>query len=396
MAPNDSRAPRQPSVGGAISLRPLPRLLAALLAVVALGAAIAGAIVGADQGDEAEQAARPPEPSGRPTEERAAPSRLARLAERLPLERKVAQLFLLGVRDADLNARILGPLRRIDLGGIVLSRPPSPIPRHRRDISPLVLAVQDGGEFNTLKTLPPRSAPADLRSARAAKAEATETARALRSINLTGVLGPVVDVGSESGSALGARVYSDDPEQVSAYAQAVVGAYRRGRLFAAVKHFPGLGAADQSTAVGPASVGLDLAQLRERDLIPFRAAIEAGVPGVLLSHALYPMNDFTKPASLSRAVATDLLRDELHFGGVAIADDLADPAVSFSYSVPDAAVTALEAGADMVYVSGSPDDQRAGYDAVLRAARRGDIPMRRIDQALLRVLDVKRDYGLIR
>jgi beta-N-acetylhexosaminidase len=93
---------------------------------------------------------------------------------------------------------------------------------------------------------------------------------------------------------------------------------------------------------------------------------------------------------------TDLLRDELEFAGVAIADDLADPAVSLSYSVPDAAVKALEAGADMLYISGSLDDQRAAFHAVVRAARRDEIPSRRIDQAVLRVLEVKRDYGLIR
>ena len=112
--------------------------------------------------------------------------------------------------------------------------------------------------------------------------EASETATTLRGLNVTGVLGPVADVGLESGSALGARVYSDDPDEVAGYADAVVRAYRGASLFTAAKHFPGLGAADQSTALGPASVGLELDELRERDLLPFRAAIEAGVPGVVL------------------------------------------------------------------------------------------------------------------
>jgi beta-N-acetylhexosaminidase len=210
------------------------------------------------------------------------------------------------------------------------------------------------------------------------------------------VLGPVVDVGFESGSALGERVYSDDAEEVAAYAEAVVHAYRGERLFGAVKHFPGLGAADQPTQVGPASVGLDLPQLRDRDLIPFRAAVDAGAPAVLLAHALYPMNDFTRPASLDRSIATELLRGELGFAGVAITDDLADPAIASSYSVPDAAVEALRAGADMLFVSGPAGDQQAAYEAVLRAAQTGELPLDRIDQALGRVLEAKRDYGLIR
>ncbi len=72
---------------------------------------------------------------------------------------------------------------------------------------------------------------------------------------MTGVLDPVVDVGFESGSALGARVYSDEPDEVAAYADAVVHAFRDRRLFGAAKHFPGLGAADQSTELGPRASG---------------------------------------------------------------------------------------------------------------------------------------------
>jgi beta-N-acetylhexosaminidase len=117
---------------------------------------------------------------------------------------------------------------------------------------------------------------------------------------------------------------------------------------------------------------------------------------VLLSHALYPINDFTAPASLTRSIATDLLRGELGFGGVAITDDLADPAIASSYSIPDAAVLAMRAGADMLWVSGSAGDQQAAYSALLRAAESGELPPRRLDEAVRRVLEAKRDYGLIR
>jgi beta-N-acetylhexosaminidase len=262
-------------------------------------------------------------------------------------------------------------------------------------VPPWVLTIQDGREFNELEGLPPALAGADLASAEDAAAQALETASTMRDLNITGLLGPVIDVGFESGSALGARVYSDDPAEVAAYAEVTVRAFREERLFGAVKHFPGLGTADQSTQVGPATVGLDLEQLRERDLRPFRAAIEAGAPAVLLSHALYPVSDFTRPGSLTRAIVTDLLRRELRFQGVAITDDLADPAVTSSYSVPDAAVEALKAGADLLFISGPAGDQQAAYAAVLAAARRGDIPRRRLNEAVLRALEAKEDYGLI-
>jgi beta-N-acetylhexosaminidase len=406
------------------------RLTILLVAVVALAAATAGAIVGAGQNDEHRGDALPdragepldrtsflakivPAGESEPPRSRGpnVPRSVADLARRLPLERKVAQLFLFGFEGTDLTAEIYRRLRNQDLGGIVLARPnytgdpallgqlgaeAGVIARDEGHVPPWVLTIQDGREFNELEGLPPALAGADLASAEDAAAQALETASTMRDLNITGLLGPVIDVGFESGSALGARVYSDDPGEVAAYAKVMVRAFREVRLFGAVKHFPGLGTADQSTQLGPATVGLDLEQLRERDLRPFRAAIQAGAPAVLLSHALYPVSDFTRPGSLTRAIVTDLLRGELRFQGVAITDDLADPAITSSFSVPDAAVEALKAGADFLFISGPAGDQQAAYAAVLAAARRGDIPRRRLNEAVLRALEAKEDYGLIR
>jgi beta-N-acetylhexosaminidase len=117
---------------------------------------------------------------------------------------------------------------------------------------------------------------------------------------------------------------------------------------------------------------------------------------VTIGHALYPFNDFTMPASLSKQVASDLLRRQLGFKGVALTDDLADPAITVIHTIPGAAVRALRAGVDMLYVSGGAGDQQAAYVAVLRAVQRGAIPRRRLDQAVGRILLAKQDYGLIR
>lgn len=403
--------------------RPAVALLA-LLALVALGV---GVVVG---GDEEERRGAVPEASeGQPVarvsflarivpppagdarvEGPAVPRSVADLARRLPLERKVAQLFLLGFRGTGAGAEIFERLRRLDLGGLVLDRPNYVDPallgelagkavtvaRRAGHVPPWVLAIQEGGERNAFPDLPPALAPADLASPREAAAQASDSARALRGLGLTGVLGPVVDVGVESGGVLGARVYSDVAGEVAGFASATVRAYRRARIFSAVKHLPGIGAADQPTETGPATVGLGLPELRERDLDPFEAAISAGVPGVVIGHALYAVNDFTRPASLSPSIVTDLLRRELGFQGVAVTDDLADPAVAPVASVPDAAVQAVAAGADLLFISGPPGDQQASYAAVLGAARSREIPRERLDQAVLRGLLVKRDYGLIR
>jgi beta-N-acetylhexosaminidase len=423
MVGNDSFPPVRPELARR-------RLVLALLAVLALGSGVAGAVVGAGQDDGGETASSVPTPGRAAPEERISflakiipppasakggggavfPRRVAAVARRLSTERKVAQLFLFGFRGTDSTADIFGRLRRLDLGGVVLSSAnyveqgqlsalageAAVVAKDSGHLPPWVLTSQEGGELNSFPDLPPSLPPADLGSADEAAAQARDSARNLRALGVNGVLGPVVDVGAETGSSLGSRVYSDDPEAVSTYAEAVVGAYRDEHVFSTAAHFPGLGAADQSTQDGPATVGLGLDELRQRDLLPFEAAIEAGVPGVLIGSALYPFNDFTVPASLSRTVDSALLRRELRFKGVAMTDDLADPAITTLHTVPDAAVQAVRAGADMVYISGAAGDQQAAYVAVLRAVQRGRIPRRRLDQAIGRILLAKQDYDLLR
>jgi beta-N-acetylhexosaminidase len=424
MAPKDSRATSFPAV------LTDPRWRNPALAALALLALLAGAlgmVLGARQDDGARPAADLPEPRRVKPEERVSflariippapgpgsaasdvPAGVSARLQRLSLERKVAQLFLYGFTGQDPSAAGVRRPEQLDTGGIVVAGPnyagadalrglAAGLSRTGRGrVPPFVMTIQEGGELSSFPDLPPAEAPADLPSPREAGRQTLQSARTLSGLNVTGVLGPSLDVGLESGSALGARVYSDDPEEVAAYAKATVRAHESARVFSAAKHFPGLGSADQSTQDGPATVGLDLPELRERDLIPFRTAIDSGVPGIVLSNALYPFSDFTVPASLSPRVGRDLLRDELGFDGVAITDDLSDPAITALTTVPAAAVEALRAGADMLFISGPEGDQRAAYAAVLSAVRAGRISRDRVDEAVERILMAKRRYRVLR
>jgi len=401
-------------------------LQAAALGLVALASATAGALVGRDgggsghaipeasHGNPAQRVsflARiiPPEPERGSASGPRVPRTISDLARRLPLERKVAQLFLVGFTGTDLQSVVFRQFRRLDLGGILIDRGNYPglqalgalageagaIARQEKHVPPWVIAPQGGGELNALPDLPPADAPADLASIRAGASQAGAAGKSLRAIGITGVLGPSIDV-APTEDDIGAEQFSDDPREVAAYAGGAVAAYRRAREFSVVEHFPGLGGASQDTREGPAQVGLSLSDLRHRDLLPFRAAFRAGAPAVLLSHALYSIDDFTTPASLSHRVATDLLRREMHFRGLAVTDDLADPAITAQSSVPEAAIKAIRAGADMLYISGPATDQQAAYVAVLRAARSKEISKRRLEEAVLRILATKKRYGLIR
>ncbi|HWH44776.1 MAG TPA: glycoside hydrolase family 3 N-terminal domain-containing protein, partial [Thermoleophilaceae bacterium] len=331
------------------------------------------------------------------------------LAARLPLERKVAQLFVWGFEGQDLSAPVYQRLRELDLGGIllrsqnyldpqrlsVLAGEPVAISQGAGHVPPWVFASQEGSEWNAFADLPPKGAPADYQTAADAAAAAAASAQNLRALGVTAVLGPVLDVGTDDGGALGPRAFSDDPEAVARFGRLVLREYERAGVLAAPKHFPGLGAASQDTEEGPASVGLSIDELEARDLFPFRAAIRAGIRALVVGHGLYATDDFVTPASLSPTVTRELLRGSLRFGGVAIADDLSAPAITAVDAVPDAAIDALRAGADMLVISGPQSDQEAAYLAVLNAVRKGQVKRRHVDDAVLRILLAKERLGLI-
>lgn len=406
---------------------PRPSARAAVFAVVAV-AAIAVAIVDNASRDDA-ALPLPPEAGGRggaprertsflarlipPEPERARsgrlPTNVGELARRLPIERKVAQLFVWGLEEQVLTDPVFERLRQLDLGGILVRRRNYTDPtqlaalageavvlsQQAGHVPPWVAASQEGAEFNTFPELPPSGAPADYSTPAGAAGAAGEAADALRPLGITALFGPVVDVGPEDGGAVGARAFSDDPERVARYGATAVREMTEAGVLAAPKHFPGLGAANQPTDEGPASVGLTVEELGERDLVPFQAAIRAGAPAIQLGHGLYATDDFVTPASLSPTIASDLLRGRLRFRGVAITDDLASAAITSVMSVPDAAVAALRAGADVLVISGPRGEQEAAYTAVLNAVRRGDVPRSRVDTAVTRILAAKRRLGLI-
>lgn len=300
------------------------------------------------------------------------------------------------VRKAQLGAVVIGPAAW-SAGG------PALLARLRREggaedrVAPLIVALQEGGSYRAYPDLPPARRQLDVGltgDPAGAQAWSTESAAALKRAGFDLNLGPVADVATLD-SPVADRAFSDDPELAAALAAAAVRGCRRAGLVCAVKHFPGLGAASDDTAVSPATVGLDDASLASRDLLPFRAAFEAGANATVLSLAFYAAYDPVTPAALSPAVATGLLRERLGFEGLAISDDLSSGAITAGVGAPDAAVQALAAGTDLVLVT-DPAQARAARAAISAAARDGSLSPARLDEAAARVLELKRRLGLLR
>ncbi len=259
---------------------------------------------------------------------------------------------------------------------------------------PIFLAVdEEGGDVSRVANSKVEVTKVDDMAAIGAGGDASKAAEAgatigsyLKEIGFNVDFAPVADVAVE-GSALGNRSFGSDPQMVGEMVAGAVGGIEGAGVSACLKHFPGLGSTTEDTHDGRVEITKSLEEMRASDFVPFRAGIEAGADFVMVSHVAAPaLDEDNVPSSLSKKVITDFLRGELGFEGVVITDALDMTAITEYYPPEEAAVMALEAGADMLLM---PEDFEKAYNAVLAAVQDGTISEERIDESLDRIYRVK-------
>ena len=260
---------------------------------------------------------------------------------------------------------------------------------------PLFVGVdQEGGEVASAPWVATQPAAAEVGGRgdpAEARAVAEEIGADLLKAGVNTDFAPVADTGF--GAAIGTRAFGEDPALVSPMVKASVEGFDAAGVVASAKHFPNHGPAQSDSHVSLPVVEHDAATIESYDLPPFRAAVEAGVPMVMVGHLIYPAIDPEKPASLSPK-AIGMLREDLDFGGVVVTDDLAMEGANGGEPPARAAVEAVKAGADLLIISSPPEEQAAAYDAVVKAVESGEIPEERIKKSVERLLKVKERYGL--
>jgi beta-N-acetylhexosaminidase len=200
---------------------------------------------------------------------------------------------------------------------------------------------------------------------------------------------PDADVNSNPDNPIiGVRAFGAEPALVARHSAAFVRGLQEAGVAACAKHFPGHGdtTVDSHHAVPVIDRSREL--LEACELVPFRAAVAAGVQAVMTGHLLVPAYDRELPATLSRPILVDLLRDELGFDGLVVTDGIEMQGVRRAYGLEGAAVRALAAGADAICVGGDHADERTAArlrDAVVAAVRAGELPEQRLYEAAKRV-----------
>ena len=355
------------------------RLSVAAAALAALGAGVAAGA--------GEPPPRPAPPAATPAPRPAPPERI----RRLPATRLAGSVVIMRFNGPRVPEYVSRALRRGRSAGAILFPDNAPSPAGVKAVTrrlqraargrALIGTDQEGGRVRRLAWAAPAAAQPARRTEAAAAGAARQSGRDLRAAGLNLTFAPVADLPE---GFMRPRAFPGAPASVARLTAAAVRGYRGTGVLPAVKHFPGLGGATANTDDAPAVVSRSAREIGARDLPPFRAAISAGAPLIMLSHARYPALDRRHIASQSEAIAVDLLRGRLGFRGVTVTDSLEAEAVTTLSGPGEAAIRSMRAGVDLILPPG-PGSHIRVLRALTAEARRSPAFRRRLAEAAARI-----------
>ena len=356
--------------------------------------------------------------------------------KRMTLDEKIGQLVSIGVnatylsQESDEFKWLRRQVEANKVGGIILFRGPVYESVHLVNRmqqfarTPLLVSADleagAGMRFDHTINFPWNMAVGATHDAELARRQGEVTAREARALGVHQIFAPVVDVNNNAQNpVINVRSYGEDPRLVAEMAAAFVRGAQCGGVIATAKHFPGHGDTSVDSHRGLPVINLPRERLDAVELVPFRAAIDAGVGAVMSAHIGLPQIDATKvqplprspdhrpsyadsevlvegatlPGTLSPQVLTGILRQQLGFDGMIVTDALDMSGLTIYFTPGESAVRALLAGADMLL---KPSDPDATVRGVREAVGAGRLTEKRIEESARRVLAAKFDLGLAR
>jgi beta-N-acetylhexosaminidase len=327
----------------------------------------------------------------------------------LRTSREIGQLLIGSFTGRHVPVEWRSLAREFDLGGAILFSRNVEAPEQVAELafdlealgrsSPLWVSVdQEGGRVARLKepftTWPPMATLGRAGSEALAERFARALADELTAVGITLDYAPVLDIHTNpKNPVIGDRALATAADDVAKLGRVIIRTLQANGIAACGKHFPGHGDTATDSHLELPLVEHPPDRLRAVEFAPFRAAIAERVAFIMTAHVLVPSLDERQPATLSRRIVHNLLRDELGYEGVILSDDLEMKAVSARTPVPAAAVQAIQAGCDGVLVcSGDVDVQAATLEALVYAVESGEISSKRIDDALVRLRRAKQRF----
>jgi beta-N-acetylhexosaminidase len=325
------------------------------------------------------------------------------------VRRHVGQMAIAGFAGDTIPPDLRALAREFDLGGIILFARNVVTPDQVADLAreaqtlahelPLWVSVdQEGGRVARLKApfteWPPMMTLGRSGDERLAERFAAALAAELTAVGISLDYTPVLDIHTNPRNpVIGDRALAECAADVARLGRTIIATLQREGVAACGKHFPGHGDTSADSHHELPIVEHPPDRLEAVELVPFRAAIDAGVSSIMTAHILLPSLDEERPATLSAAIVNGLLKQRLAFDGLVLSDDLEMKAISATFGVPEATVGAISAGCDAVLMCGaSQAPQVAALEAVIHAVESGSLPLKRVQDALARHRRVKERF----
>jgi beta-N-acetylhexosaminidase len=338
------------------------------------------------------------------------PDRYNRLGMSLrDIRRHVGQLAIAGFAGHSIPSDLRSLAREFDLGGVILFARNVEAPDQVADISrdaqtlaqelPLWVSVdQEGGRVARLKApftiWPPMITLGRAGDEHLAERFARALAAELKAVGISLDYTPVLDIHSNPKNlVIGDRALSERAEDAARLGRVIITTLQSEGVAACGKHFPGHGDTSTDSHHELPLIEHPPDRLDAVELVPFRAAIDAGVASIMTAHILVPALDEERPATLSPHIVDGILRKRLGYGGLILSDDLDMKAISARYGAAEATVAAIAAGCDAVLLCGTSQEQQLlALEAVIRAVENGMLPVKRVEDALERHRRVKERF----
>ncbi|OWR27418.1 beta-N-acetylhexosaminidase [Saccharibacillus sp. O23] len=333
----------------------------------------------------------------------------------MDLQSKLGQMLLGGFDGTKMTTEAMKLIAAYRTGGIIYFSRNVSSPGQLADLTrelqeaaaangvpPLWISIdQEGGMVARITEgvtlMPGQMAIAAAGSAQEAYRAAYVSGSELRRIGINLNYAPVLDVNNNPlNPVIGVRSFGESPEAAAEFGAAAVRGYQDAGVAATAKHFPGHGDTDVDSHLDLPTVPHDRARMDKVELVPFKRAFAEGVDAVMSAHIYFPALEKEKlPVTLSPAVLTGLLREELGFEGIITTDCMEMNAIAEHYGVAEASVLAVLAGADQILVSHRSDRQGAALAALEAAVHEGRISEARIDDSVRRLLRMKWKRGIL-
>ncbi|WP_251548571.1 glycoside hydrolase family 3 protein [Neobacillus muris] len=351
---------------------------------------------------------------------------IGKAIKNMTIEEKVGQMLMPDFRTWNgenvtaMNDDIARLVKDYHLGGVILfsentidtaqtARLASAFQDAAETYALLVSIDQEGGIVTRLKTgtdFPGSMALGAARSEEMAERAGKAIGEELNALGINMNFGPVLDVNNNPDNpVIAVRSFSENPQLVADLGNAYIRGLHAAGTAATAKHFPGHGDTAVDSHIGLSEVPHNMERLKQVELYPFQKAMDAGIDAIMTAHVTFPKVDDTKaiskadgseitiPATLSYKVLTELMRKEMGYNGVIVTDALEMGAITTHFGPVDAAIRAVQAGADILLMPVGIEAVAKGlYDAV----NGGDISIKRIEESVARILTLKLNRSIVK